>query len=107
MAFLTGCPIAAGSNEEKWIFEQGRELERRTQAWDRIHRVYSHTVTESWQKSNKTTVKVYSHLFYDPERAQAVRSNLNSLVVQVFDELSHGRKVDQRLFQEARPLAEH
>ena len=37
------------------------------------------------------------------ERAQAVRSNLNSLVVQVFDELSHGRKVDQRLFQEARP----
>ena len=103
MAFLTGCPIAAGSNEEKWIFEQGRELERRTQAWDRIHRVYSHTVTESWQKSNKTTAKVYSHLFYDPERAQAVRSNLNSLVVQVFDELSHGRKVDQRLFQEARP----
>lgn len=103
MAFLTGCPIAAGSNEEKWIFEQGRELERRIQAWDRIHRVYSHTVTESWQKSNKTTAKVYSHLFYDPERAQAVRSNLNSLVVQVFDELSHGRKVDQRLFQEARP----
>ena len=103
MAFLTGCPIAVGSNEEKWIFAQGRELERRTQAWDRVHRVYSHTFTESWQKSNKTTVKVYSHLFYDPERAQAVRSNLNSLVVQVFDELSHGRKVDQRLFQEARP----
>ena len=103
MAFLTGCPIAVGSNEEKWIFAQGRELERRTQAWDRVHRVYSHTFTESWQKSNKTTVKVYSHLFYDPEHAQAVRSNLNSLVVQVFDELSHGRKVDQRLFQEARP----
>ena len=103
MAFLTGCPIAVGSNEEKWIFAQGRELERRTQAWDRVHRVYSHTFTESWQKSNKTTVKIYSHLFYDPERAQAVRSNLNSLVVQVFDELSHGRKVDQRLFQEARP----
>ncbi len=103
MAFLTGCPIAVGSNEEKWIFAQVRELERRTQAWDRVHRVYSHTFTESWQKSNKTTVKVYSHLFYDPERAQAVRSNLNSLVVQVFDELSHGRKVDQRLFQEARP----
>ena len=103
MAFLTGCPIAVGNNEEKWIFAQGRELERRTQAWDRVHRVYSHTFTESWQKSNKTTVKVYSHLFYDPERAQAVRSNLNSLVVQVFDELSHGRKVDQRLFQEARP----
>ncbi len=82
---------------------RARELERRTQAWDRVHRVYSHTFTESWQKSNKTTVKVYSHLFYDPERAQAVRSNLNSLVVQVFDELSHGRKVDQRLFQEARP----
>ena len=46
MAFLTGCPIAVGSNEEKWIFAQGRELERRTQAWDRVHRVYSHTFTE-------------------------------------------------------------
>ncbi len=103
MAFLTGCPIAAGSNEEKWIFEQGVSLSAGLKPGIEFHRVYSHTVTESWQKSNKTTAKVLQHLFYDPERAQAVRSNLNSLVVQVFDELSHGRKVDQRLFQEARP----
>lgn len=41
MAFLTGCPITVGSNEEKWIFAQGLELERRTQAWDRVHRVYA------------------------------------------------------------------
>ena len=102
-AFLTGCPIAVNSNEEKWILGQGRELERRTQAWNRIHHVYCHTRSENWRKKNNTVVKVYSHLYFDPERAQAARSNLNSLVVQVFDDLKMGKKVDQRLFQDARP----
>lgn len=102
-AFLTGCPIAVNSSEEKWILGQGREIERRTQAWNRIHHVYCHTHFENWKKKNNTVTKVYSHLYYDPERAQAARSNLNSLVVQVFDELKTGKKVDQRLFQDARP----
>lgn len=103
VAFLTGCPIAVNSNDEKWILGPGRDLERRTQAWDRIHNVYAQTGYDNWRRKDGTTVKVYSHLFYDPERAQAIRSNLNSLVVQVFDELKRGVKVDRRLFQEARP----
>ena len=82
MAFLTGRPIAVGSNEEKWIFAQGLEFERRTQAWDRVYRVYSHTFTESWQKSNKKEARPYLKEVADPKGSQhQTRQEIQKLVI--------------------------
>ena len=102
-AFLTGCPIAVNSSEEKWIFAQGRELEQNSLARDYVHKVYFHTKVIHWRKSDGTTVKVYSHLYYDPERAQAERDNLVDRVLKAFNQLKKGERVDQRTMQEVRP----
>lgn len=102
-AFLTGCPIAANSSEEKWILGPGRQLDGMAHARDYVHKVFFHTKVIQWRKSNGTTAKVYSHLYFDPEHATAAKYSLIDSVLKVLDDLKEGKKVDQRSFQEARP----
>ena len=102
-AFLTGCPIAANSSEEKWILGPGRQLDGMAHARDYVHKVFFHTKVIQWRKSNGTTAKVYSHLYFDPEHATAAKYSLIDSVLKVLDDLKKGQKVDQRSFQEARP----
>ena len=47
-AFLTGCPIAANSSEEKWILGPGRQLDGMAHARDYVHReLFSNGYTSS------------------------------------------------------------
>ena len=101
--YLSGVPIAKGSKEEKWILEKGWQITDHPVFLDAENEVACHTLTEQWSLRDNPKKETYTHVYYDPISAGAVKLGLNKVLVTTLDSLNKGITVDRNDMDKARP----
>lgn len=101
--YLSGAPIAIKSVEERWILKEGSSIQDMPQFWDNVNQVAHITKTEHWSIPNEPTKVTYTHIIYDPVRAQESKIALNNLLTQTLDSLNKSLPVDKQALSSAKP----